>query len=196
MYPHSLSYQLNTYEKPSTITNKSWQHLLMWCLKTHKFTEFMLPGAVLERHQCLSKEEDNYFLQHTTDSCSEHSHTEADCNFSHLVFLCFRRAVKFMVYLTRLSVYQTVISLCVCPNTYQQKGTTVLFLQWILLKCQNSTTQWIKIFMMYQYVTLVKMFTNTFFNIPVIVYASRQTDYWAIHIGISFMAGRMSIRLL
>jgi hypothetical protein len=158
----------------------------MWCLKTHKFTKFMVPEAVLERHQRFSTERVTYFLWYTTDSCSEHSHTEADCDFSHLVFLCFRRAVKFMVYLTRLSVYQTVISLCVCPNTYQQKRITVLFLQWILLNCQNNTTQWLKIFMMYQYATLVKMF----------VYASRQTHYWAIHIGISFMARRMSIRLL
>jgi len=31
--------------------------------------------------------------------------------------------------------------------------------------------------MMYRYATLVKMFANTFFTIPVIVYASRQTDY-------------------
>jgi len=31
--------------------------------------------------------------------------------------------------------------------------------------------------MTYRYATLVKMFANTFFNIPVIVYASRQTDY-------------------
>lgn len=77
----------------------------------------MVPGAVLERHQCLSKEGVIYFLQHTSDSCSEHSHTEADCNFSHLVFLCFRRTVKFMVYLIRLSVYQTVISL-MCVSQY------------------------------------------------------------------------------
>jgi hypothetical protein len=49
---------------------------------------------------------------------------------------------------------------------------------------------------MYRYATLVKMFANTFFNIPVIVYASRQTDCLAIHIGIGFMARTMNIRLL
>jgi len=31
-------------------------------LKTHQFTEFMVPGAVLERHQCLSTEGVTYFL--------------------------------------------------------------------------------------------------------------------------------------
>jgi len=81
-----------------------------------------------------------------------------------------------MVYLTRLSVYQTVISLMCVSQYISTEGHNCFILAMNIIELSKQYHLMNKNIYDVSVLTLVKMFANTFFNITVIVYASRQTD--------------------